>query len=186
MPSLSDSDRQSLLRLARLAITEMVLRSQIVAGIPSDGVFSEHRGVFVSLHLGKRLRGCVGVVEPEHPLGESVVRCAIGAAMRDPRFSPVRAEELSHLEIEISLLSARHPIRPEEIQIGTHGLLIFRGSHRGLLLPQVAVNHKLSTEEFLAETCRKAELPRDAWRDPQAKIFGFTCEVFSSDAPSEL
>jgi AmmeMemoRadiSam system protein A len=182
MPFLSDSDRQSLLRLARLAITEAVSCGRLLADIPAAGIFSELRGVFVGLHVGKRLRGCVGVVDPEHPLGDSIVRCAIGAATRDPRFPAMRPDELDQLEIEISLLSAPRAIRPEEIQIGTHGLMICRGAHRGLLLPQVAVTHQMNAEQFLAETCRKAELPQDPWRDPEAKLFGFTCEVFSSGA----
>ncbi len=135
MRSLSDSDRQSLLRLARLAIAEAVSRSQVLADVPTDGIFSEQRGVFVSLHVGNRLRGCVGVVEPEHPLGDSIVLCATGAAMRDPRFPAMRSHEMSHIQIEISLLSTPCAIRPEEIQIGTHGLLVLRGSQRGLLLP---------------------------------------------------
>lgn len=180
MRSLSDSDRLSLLRLARLAITEVVSRGQILADIPTSGIFSERVGVFVSLYVGKRLRGCIGLVEPQHPLGESLVQCAIGAAMRDPRFPAVLSHELSRLEIEISLLSTPHPIRPEEIQVGTDGLLILQGSHRGILLPQVAVNHRLNAEQFLAETCRKAELPANAWRDPETKVLGFTCEVFSA------
>jgi AmmeMemoRadiSam system protein A len=185
MPFLSDTSRQSLLHLARVAITEAVSYGRILADIPAAGIFSEPRGVFVSLHVGKRLRGCIGVVDPELPLGESIVRCAIGAATRDPRFPAMRPDELDQLEIEISLLSAPRAIRPEEIQIGTHGLLICRGTHRGLLLPQVAVNHQLSAEQFLAETCRKAELPRDTWRDPGATLFGFTSEIFSSGPQSD-
>jgi len=185
MRSLSDTDRQSLLRLARLAITEAVSRGQVLEAIPTDGVFSEQRGVFVTLHIGERLRGCVGVVEPEHSLGDCVVRCATGAAMRDPRFPAMRSHELSRLQIEISLLSTPRPIRPEEIEIGSHGLLIVQGTHRGLLLPQVAVNHHLTAGQFLAETCRKAELPADAWRDPEASLFGFICEIFFSAASSQ-
>jgi AmmeMemoRadiSam system protein A len=182
---LSNHDRQSLLRLARLAITEAVSRGQILARIPREGIFSQPRGLFVSLHVGKRLRGCVGVVEPQEPLGESIVRCATGAAMQDPRFPAMRLEELSAMQLEISLLSPLLPIRPEEIRIGSHGLLICSGSRRGLLLPQVALRHHLSAEQFLAETCRKAALPPDAWRDPEANVFGFTCEVISG-APDEL
>jgi uncharacterized protein (TIGR00296 family) len=105
--------------------------------------------------------------------------------MRDPRFSVLRSHELSHLQIEISLLSIPRPIRPEEIEIGSHGLLIVQGSHRGLLLPQVAVTHQLTAQQFLAETCRKAQLPPEAWRDPGTKLLGFTCEVFSSVAASQ-
>ena len=185
MPSLSDNDRQSLLHLARLAITEAVSLGQLLADIPAGGIFSEQRGVFVTLHIGERLRGCLGVVEPEHSLGDSIVRCATGAAMRDPRFPVLRSHELSHLQIEISLLSEPRPIRPEEIEIGGHGLLIVQGSHRGLLLPQVAVTHQLTAQQFLAEACRKAQLPSEAWRDSGTKLSGFTCEVFSNVAASQ-
>ena len=185
MRSLSDTDRQSLLRLARLAITEAVSHGQVLEAIPTDGIFSEQRGVFVTLHIGERLRGCVGVVEPEHSLGDSVVRCATGAAMRDPRFPAMRSHELSRLQIEISLLSTPRPIRPEEIEIGSHGLLIVQGSHRGLLLPHVAVAHQLTVQQFLAEACRKAQVPPEAWRDSGTRLLGFTCEVFSNVAASQ-
>jgi AmmeMemoRadiSam system protein A len=183
---LSESDRQSLLSLARRAITEAVSRGGILADIPAGGIFSQRVGIFVSLQVGKRLRGCIGLVEIDAPLGESVVRCAVGAATHDPRFPPLLLEELGNLRIEISLLSPPLAIRPEEIEIGSHGLLISQGPRRGILLPQVAVKHRLSAEQFLAETCRKAQLSPDAWRDPEASLFGFTCEVFSSGAPSML
>jgi AmmeMemoRadiSam system protein A len=177
-PAKSDGER--LLRLARLAVTEVVSRGQILAQIPGGGIFSERRGVFVSLHVGKRLRGCIGVVDSQETLGDSIVRCATGAALRDPRFPAVQPEELRHLHVEISLLSAPFAIRLEEIEIGKHGLLISSGSQRGVLLPQVAVRHRLNAEQFLAETCRKAQMAPEAWRDPEANLFGFTCEIFSS------
>jgi uncharacterized protein (TIGR00296 family) len=88
------------------------------------------------------------------------------------------------VQVEISLLSPPLPIGLEEIEIGRHGLLISRGRQRGLLLPQVAVGHHLSAEEFLAETCRKAQLPPDAWRDAETNICGFTCEIFSDGPPA--
>ncbi len=183
MPSLSESERLAVLHLARQAVTEAVSRGQIFADIPSDGFFAQPRGVFVSLHIGKRLRGCIGVVEPEESLAHSVVRCAASAALQDSRFPAVRPDELSDLQIEISLLSPALPIRPEEIEIGRHGLLISRGRQRGLLLPQVAVEHHFSAEQFLAETCRKAQLPPDAWSDADTNICGFTCEVFLDEPP---
>lgn len=181
---ISESDRQSLLSLAHQAVIEVVSRGQILADIPVGEIFSRQLGVFVSLHVGKRLRGCIGVVEPDGPLGDCVVRCASGAALHDPRFPAMRLEELSNLQIEISLLSPPLAIRPEQIEIGSHGLLISRGLQRGLLLPQVAVKHRLSVEQFLAETCRKAQLSPDAWRDPEASLLGFTCEIFSGSMPS--
>ena len=125
------------------------------------------------------MRGCIGVVEAFEPLGESVARCAANAALHDPRFSPVRADELLELEIELSLLSPLEPILPENIEIGKHGLLISQGPERGLLLPQVAVEHKLGRDRFLEETCRKAGLNTNAWRESETQILGFTCESFS-------
>ena len=110
---------------------------------------------------------------------ESIVRCAASASLHYSRFSPVQADELADLQLEISLLSEPLPIRPEDLEIGRHGLLVVRGRQRGLLLPQVATEHRLTPEQFLEETCRKAQLPPGAWRAPDAQIFGFTCEVFS-------
>jgi AmmeMemoRadiSam system protein A len=182
MPSLSDADRRALLRLARQAVVEAVSYASVPQQIPLDGIFAACRGVFVTLHVRHRLRGCIGVTEAQDPLGDSIVRCAVGAALQDPRFSPVRAEEIADLQIEVSLLSSPAPIRPNEIEIGRHGLLISRGCQRGLLLPQVAVEHHLSPQQFLEETCRKAQLPLDAWRDSGIDLLGFTCEVFSEEA----
>lgn len=187
MPSLSESDRRSLLELARRAITESVLFQKPLENGPAGGVFSLKRGAFVTIHFRGRLRGCIGIVEAYEPLGDSIARCAASAALHDPRFSPVRAEELSHLHIEISLLSPLEPIHPETIEIGRHGLIISHGERRGLLLPQVATEHKLTREQFLEETCRKAGLPPKAWQEPETKIEGFTCEVFAEQVPeSEL
>ena len=184
MPYLSDERHKSLLNLARLAVTEGVSSGELPDQIPHDGVFAEVRGVFVTLHVHGRLRGCIGVVEPNEPLGEAIVRSAVSAALQDPRFSPMRSDELAGLQIEISLLSPIGPISPEAIEIGRHGLLIKLGKQHGLLLPQVAIEHHLDRERFLQETCLKAGLPREAWRDPEAQILGFTCEVFSEDQAS--
>ena len=182
MLSLSDLDRGALLRLARQAIIEAVSNESFPQQIPLDGIFAERRGVFVTLHIRQRLRGCIGVTEALDPLGHNIVRCAVSAALQDPRFTPVRFEEIADLQIEISLLSSPAPILPQEIEIGRHGLLIARGLRRGLLLPQVATQQHFSPEQFLQETCRKAQLPLEAWRDPDVELFGFTCEVLSEDA----
>ncbi len=178
MPFLSEADRRSLLELARRAIAEAVCLQKPAEGISQNGVFAEKRGVFVTLDVRGRLRGCIGVVEAFEPLGESIARCAASAALHDPRFSPVSAEEFRELQIEISLLSPPEPILPENIEIGKHGLLILQGSKRGLLLPQVAVEHKLGREQFLEETCRKAGLNAKAWQERETQILGFTSEVF--------
>jgi AmmeMemoRadiSam system protein A len=168
-----------MLRLAREAVAEAVSRERLPPTVPADGIFAARRGAFVTLHVRRRLRGCIGVIEAAEPLGVSIVRCAASAALQDSRFAPIRTEELPTLQIEISLLSAPAPIRLEDVEIGRHGLLLSRGEQRGLLLPQVAVEHRLNAQQFAQETCRKAQLPPDAWKQSDVQMLGFTCEVFS-------
>ena len=182
MPSLSETDRRVALQLARAAVVEAISHRKLPDAIPREGIFAERHSVFVTLHVRQRLQGCIGVIEPHKPLGEAIVRCAADAATEDPRFAPMRADQLGELGIEISLLSPIEPIAPESIEIGRHGLLVRLRSQRGLLLPQVAVEHRMTREQFLEETCRKAGLPREAWRDPEARVFAFTCEVLSEDS----
>jgi uncharacterized protein len=183
MSFLSEAERRSALQLARTAVVEAVSNRELPNPIPRDGIFAERRGVFVTLHVRGHLQGCIGVVEANEPLGEAIVRCATSAALEDSRFAPMHVGQLADLDIEISLLSPAAPISPESIEIGRHGLLVVLHTQRGLLLPQVAKEHHLTCERFLEETCRKAGLRREAWRDPEARIFGFTCEVFSESAP---
>jgi len=181
MPSLSNAERRSALQLARTAVVETVTHHKLPTNIPRDGIFAERRGVFVTLHVRGRLQGCIGVVEPDECLGDAIVRCAASAALEDPRFSPMRAEQLTELFIEVSLLSVPAPISPEALELGRHGLLVVLHGKRGLLLPQVAIEHHLTREQFIEETCRKASLQRGAWRDPDARLFGFVCEVLSDE-----
>lgn len=181
MPSLSEEDRIAILELARQGVLHAVCHERSLSSFPTTGIFAERRGLFVTLHVAKKLRGCIGVVEGNAALGETLTRCASDAALHDPRFSRMRAEEMDTLEVEVSLLSPLQPIRPEEVEIGTHGLLVERGPRRGLLLPQVALEHRLSREQFLSETCAKAGLPRDAWKDPETKLQGFQCEIIAEE-----
>jgi len=180
---LSEADRRGALQLARTAVTEAVTHHKLLESFPREGIFAERCGIFVTLHVRNRLQGCIGIIEAKEPLGQAIVHCAAGAALEDPRFSPMKTEQLTNLSIEISLLSAMEPIAPDSIEIGRHGLFIRCHALRGLLLPQVAIEHRLTREQFLEETCRKAGLPREAWRDPEARLLGFTCEVFS-EGPS--
>jgi len=181
MPCLSEADRNAILELARQAVEEAVCRGRVLEGIPKTELFERRCGVFVTLHAGKRLRGCIGVIDAREPLGCSLARCAASAALEDPRFNRVRREEMQELEIEVSLLSPLERIRPEEIEIGKHGLLVEQGYHRGLLLPQVAVEHQLNREQFLRETCHKAGLPAEAWKEAETRIYGFTCEIVAME-----
>jgi AmmeMemoRadiSam system protein A len=179
MPSLSEEDRKAILTLARQGVLHAVSHERPLSTFPTSGIFAERRGLFVTLHVAKKLRGCIGVIEVSTNLGETLARCAADAALHDPRFSRMRAEEMDALEIEVSLLSPIAPIQPEAVEIGIHGLLAERGTRRGLLLPQVAVEHRLSREQFLAETCTKAGLAREAWKEPETKLYGFQCEIIA-------
>jgi AmmeMemoRadiSam system protein A len=184
MPSLSEEDRRAILELARQGVFHAVCHERPLATFPTTGIFAERRGLFVTLHVAKKLRGCIGMIEAQVTMGETLARCAADAALHDPRFSRMRAEEMNALEIEVSLLTPLEPIRAEEVEIGTHGLLVERGTRRGLLLPQVAAEHRLNREQFLAETCVKAGLPREAWKDPETKLSGFQCEIIAE--PDDL
>jgi AmmeMemoRadiSam system protein A len=116
-------------------------------------------------------------------LEATVVQAARSAALEDPRFAPVEPAELDGLDVEISVLSEAVPIHPHDIQVGVHGLILeFRG-RRGLLLPQVAVEHQLDCEAFLAALCQKAMAPRNAWRDPGANLSAFTAQVHGGSLP---
>jgi AmmeMemoRadiSam system protein A len=185
MPSLSEAEKRTALRLARKAVVDALSCRKPSDPVMHNGIFAERRGVFVTLHVCGRLQGCIGVVEPAEPLGVAIARCAASAALEDLRFTPMRVDQLADLTIELSLLSALVPISPESIEIGRHGLLVGLHSQRGLLLPQVAMEHHWTREQFLEETCRKAGLPREAWRDPEMRIQGFTCEVYLEGPPPE-
>jgi AmmeMemoRadiSam system protein A len=185
MSPLPSDDRRKLLALARQAITAAITRqpAPVLPALASD---PGPCGAFVSLHIGGRLRGCIGMIEFAGPLADTVARCAVAAALEDPRFDPVTAAEVSSLEIEVSVLSPLRPARPDEVEPGTHGLRIRMGYASGLLLPQVATRYHWSRERFLDETCHKAGLPPGAWREPDAHIEVFTAEVFSeTDLPVE-
>jgi AmmeMemoRadiSam system protein A len=123
------------------------------------------------------LRGCVGFVFPVTPVYQAVAETARAAAFDDSRFYPLTMREAPGLEISLSILSPLQPIRPEEIEIGRHGLVVSQYGFRGLLLPQVAVEHQWDRITFLEQTCRKAGLPTDAWRKG-AVIEAFTAEIF--------
>jgi AmmeMemoRadiSam system protein A len=173
----SAEDRARLLKLARDAIVAHVTSGPA----PAPGVCphaDEPGAGFVTLHRHGELRGCIGHVEPDEPLGRVIARAAISAAAADPRFPAVTASELPELEIELSILGPLEPIAsPDQIEIGRHGLVVEHGWHRGLLLPQVAPEWGWDRETLLAQTCHKAGLPRDAWKHG-AKVWRFEAEVF--------
>jgi AmmeMemoRadiSam system protein A len=176
--SFAPEEQSAMLALARSAIVAALENKPLQLPQPEPPCLTLRRGVFVTVHVSGKLRGCIGVIEGREPLSASIPHCAQGAALHDPRFSPLRASELGELQIEISVLSELHAIAADQAEIGKHGLFVVAGDQRGLLLPQVAIEHHLSRVQFLEETCRKAGLPRDAWRKPETQLFGFTCEIF--------
>ena len=178
MWQLSEAEQQELIRLARQALEESVRHRRLSKIEKPQGRLGDQCGAFVTLHKAGRLRGCIGYLEAARPLYQTVRECALAAALHDPRFSPVTPDELDSLRLEISVLSPLAEIRPEQVDVGRHGLLISRGFQRGLLLPQVAVEWKWDRERFLAETCLKAGLPQDAWKHG-ATLQAFTAQVFS-------
>ena len=165
-----------LLQLAHESILS-ALENREAAAFAASAHLSEGRGAFTTLYCKGRLRGCVGYPTAVLPLYRTVRETARAAAFDDPRFVPVVMSEARDLRISISVLSPVRPIRAEEVEVGRHGLLISHGAHRGLLLPQVPVEHGWDRVTFLEQTCRKAGLPLDAWIG-NAKLEAFTAEVF--------
>ncbi|HMD36309.1 MAG TPA: AmmeMemoRadiSam system protein A [Vicinamibacterales bacterium] len=178
---MSDRDRQQLLILARGAIAAHVTGAP-APGDESAGAMTNRAGAFVTIHNQGELRGCIGHVEPDEALGRLIPRMAVAACSSDPRFPGVNSGELPQIDLEISVLGPLEPIAsPDEIEIGRHGVVVELGWHRGLLLPQVATEWNWNRETFVAHTCHKAGLPRDAWRYG-AKMFRFEAEVFGERA----
>jgi len=172
-----DEHRALMLRLARDTIAAHV-EARPAPPVPEMSAFASRGGAFVSLHSRGELRGCIGHIEPDEPLGEVIARCAVSACSDDPRFPPISPIELPDLRIELSLLGPLEPINgPADVEVGRHGLVVERGWHRGLLLPQVATEWKWDAETFLAQTCHKAGLPKNAWREG-VKMWRFEAEIF--------
>jgi AmmeMemoRadiSam system protein A len=176
----SRDERTLLLQLAHDSILSALDQREISLSPPTPH-FAEQRGVFTSLYLRDALRGCVGYVLPVNPVYRAVAETARAAAFEDTRFSPVTRGEATDLEIELSVISPPMPLQADAVEIGRHGLLISMAGHRGLLLPQVPVEHHWDRVTFLEQTCRKAGLPLDAWQKG-ATIEAFTAEVFGDTA----
>ena len=178
--SLTTNDKKFLLNLARQVLQARINHQEISINKPDSMVLDICCGVFVSLHKNQELRGCIGYVRGIKPLKEAVQEMAVSAAFEDPRFPPVEQQELEDLEIEISVLSPLKSVTDMKvIEIGRHGLIVEKGIHRGLLLPQVATQYNWDAKTFIEQTCIKAGLPADAWKEKDTRIQIFSAEVFS-------
>lgn len=177
----TDAQQRALVGIARAAVT-LAITGARTDPAPAGAVepFPDASGAFVTLKREGHLRGCIGTLECKRPLAEEVARVAVSAAREDPRFNPLRPAELDGLDIEVSVLGPLEEIDPRDtgaIEIGRHGLIVELGVRRGLLLPQVATEWGWDREQFLSQTCVKAGLPPDGWRQG-AKVYRFAAEVF--------
>jgi len=180
-PTPTAAERSSLLRLARAAIGERLFADgrleRVVAELAVTPALERRAAHFVTLRSradGRResLRGCIGVLQPTSPLHASIVETATKAAFEDPRFPPLGRHELEGVTIELSILGPLVPLRdPVEIEIGTHGVQLVRGSAHAVFLPQVAREQGWDVERLLAQLSRKAGLEEQAWRS--AELFAF-------------
>ena len=182
--NLSPADKQLLLQVARDTIASQ-LKGKAAAPVEATSpVLEECRGAFVSLHRRGQLRGCIGYIDAIKPLLQTVMEMAPAAAFQDPRFRPLQADELADLEIEISVLTPMRLVKStDEITVGRDGLYIVKGLNRGLLLPQVATQYRWDRQTFLEQTCTKAGLPSNAWKDSTTQIFIFRAEIFTDHPP---
>jgi AmmeMemoRadiSam system protein A len=177
---LNKKSQEVLLGIARKTLEEYVTRESIPRFDVKDKELLEKRGAFVTLKKRGELRGCIGYIQPLLPLYKAVVDMTVAAASKDMRFIPVHKGELRDIKIEISVLTPlRRITRLEEIEVGRHGIYIKKGDNSGLLLPQVATEYNWDREEFLRQTCIKAGLYRNAWKDKKTEIYTFTAQVIS-------
>jgi hypothetical protein len=183
---LSRQDGNFLVELAREAI-KLYLTEGKVMKVPENinPILKEDRGVFVTLTRDRDLRGCIGYPEPIMPLVNALIDAAISAATRDPRFPPLKSEELAKIQVEVSVLTKPELVEVEKpsdyiqnVNIGEDGLIVEMGPYRGLLLPQVATEWHWDVEEFLSNTCMKAGLPVDCWLSEDVKIYKFQSQIF--------
>jgi len=188
---LTKSEGETAVHLARKSIEECLKNGKKIEPDDLPKVFKEKRGVFVTLNKkkeSKELRGCIGRPYPVLPLGEAIILSAINAAREDPRFNPVRPEEIDELVIEVTVLTVPKRINakprdlPDKIVIGRDGLIVSTGRNSGLLLPQVAVEHGFDCTEFLCQTSMKAGLMPDAWING-ADVFSFEGQIFEEIKP---
>jgi len=178
---LSPAEKNELLKIARNSLETFVKTGKAPDITAKDARLNEIQGAFVTLTKHGTLRGCIGNIIGQGPLYETVRDMAVAAASQDPRFSPVTADELKDIDLEISVLSRPYRVKDaSQIQLGKHGVIVSEGGHQGVFLPQVAAETGWSKEEFLSQLCsQKAGLPPDAWKNPDTALYVFTADVFA-------
>ena len=186
---LSDSDGVFLVKTARMAVTEFLSNGKrMKLESEREKKFSFNAGVFVTLNNADGLRGCIGFPMPDKKLSHGIIDAAIAAATEDPRFSPVKTNELNDIVFEVTVLTPPVQITVtdpmeylEKIKVGRDGLIIRNSFSSGLLLPQVPVEYGWNVEEFLQHTCEKAGLEKDTWKNEKVKIEKFEGIVYKEE-----
>jgi len=194
---LTQKEGEYLVKLARRAVEQFLKNGQVIK-VPDDAPpkLKERCGVFVTINSvkgggeGHELRGCIGFPYPTAMLAQAVIESAISSATQDPRFNPMRAEELDQVVFEVSVLTPPEPVEVEnpqeycsKIKVGRDGLIVERSYCKGLLLPQVPVEWKWDEEAFLCQCCIKAGLPPDSWLLKGTKIYKFQAIIFEEVSP---
>jgi AmmeMemoRadiSam system protein A len=179
---LNEDEQNFLLETARKTILDYVTHGSVPEIPCVSAKLNEKCGAFVTLHeKNGALRGCIGYVEAIKPLVQTIIDMAVACSTRDPRFHPITPNEFPNLDLEISVLGPLEQVHdPERILVGVHGILVKKDYASGLLLPQVAVEFGWDRLRFLKETCRKAGLPADAWKQPESKLYVFSAQIFGA------
>jgi len=176
---LTHPEKQILLDIARQAIIHGVRTGEEFVEPREEKALNQRNGCFVTIKQDGQLRGCIGNFQPEVPLFREVAQMALASATKDPRFYPLKEPDLENFTLEISVLSPLHKIEEiDEIEVGKHGIYIEKGFYRGVLLPQVAIEHGWDRTTFLKQTCIKAGLPTNAWEAEDAEIYVFSAQIF--------
>jgi AmmeMemoRadiSam system protein A len=180
---ISAAEKKLLLETARKSINSFFTNEVIPKpNYEKHPILKSNCGAFVTLTQDGKLRGCIGYIISDKPLFDTICDAAIQASQNDPRFPSVKQHEVEDIHIEISLLSEPFPLAGyDEIVVGKHGLILEEKGYRGLLLPQVPIEHGMNKEEYLDAICRKTGLPAGYWREKKLKLSGFTATVFSEE-----
>lgn len=182
---LNPHEQQVLLAIAREAIIHVVQNGQEYVEPREEKALNQRNGCFVTIKQNGQLRGCIGNFQSELPLFKEVAQMAQASATKDPRFYPLKNEDLDKFKLEISVLSPLQKVDDiDSIEVGKHGIYIEKSFYRGVLLPQVATEHNWDRQTFLKQTCIKAGLPTDAWQAEDAEIYVFSAQVFGEETPA--
>jgi len=191
---LTQQQGQVLVRLARQQIEQHLgiqPAQPVTAEELADPVLQQQRGVFVTLHKRRDLRGCIGSLAAVEPVVEGVRRNALSAAFHDHRFNPLTAGELPALHVEISVLTEPQPLPYEStshllqlLRPGIDGVILTGpGRASATFLPQVW-QQLPEPEQFLGHLCRKAGLAEEAWRSGRLQIFTYQVQSFEESRSS--